>query len=107
MLHQEMKAYNQLFYDKFLFYYYNALVINYSKTDKQKETAEKNIKVVETKIMEAELNISTITSKSNYSDPRIIVQWAKKTETPIEQLYNKSQLTKFGWSMDTKSNWEF
>ena len=37
MLHQEMKAYNQLFYDKFLFYYYNALVINYSKTDKQKE----------------------------------------------------------------------
>lgn len=78
-----------------------------AKTDKQKETAEKNIKVMETKIMEAELNISTITSKSNYSDPRIIVQWAKKTETPIEQLYNKSQLTKFGWSMDTKSNWEF
>jgi len=37
MLHQEMKAYNHLFYDKFLFYYYNALVINYSKTDKQKE----------------------------------------------------------------------
>lgn len=78
-----------------------------AKTDKQKQTAEKNIKVMETKIMEAELNISTITSKSNYSDPRIIVQWAKKTETPIEQLYNKSQLTKFVWSMDTSSTWKF
>ena len=37
ILHNEMKAYNHLFYDKFLFYYFNALVINYSKTDKQKE----------------------------------------------------------------------
>lgn len=37
ILHNEMKAYNNLFYDKFLFYYFNALVINYSKTDKQKE----------------------------------------------------------------------
>jgi DNA topoisomerase-1 len=78
-----------------------------AKTDKQKETVEKNIKIMESKIMEAELNISTITSKSNYSDPRITVQWAKVTETPIEQLYNRSQLTKFVWSMDTALDWTF
>jgi hypothetical protein len=33
---KEMKAYNNMLYDKFLFYYYNSLVINYSKLDKKK-----------------------------------------------------------------------
>ena len=35
-LHQAMQEYNNLLYDKYLFYYYNSLVINYQVTDKRK-----------------------------------------------------------------------
>jgi len=35
-LHLAMKEYNNLLYDKYLFYYYNSLVINYQVTDKKK-----------------------------------------------------------------------
>src|ERR1035437_1091699 len=35
-LHREMKEYNKLLYDKYLFFYYNSLIINYSVLDKDK-----------------------------------------------------------------------
>lgn len=35
-LHQAMREFNNLFYNKYLFYYYNSLVINYQVTDKPK-----------------------------------------------------------------------
>lgn len=35
-LHFAMKEFNYLLYDKYLFYYYNSLVINYQVTDKKK-----------------------------------------------------------------------
>ena len=35
-LHQSMQEYDGLLFDKYLFYYYNSLVINYQVTDKQK-----------------------------------------------------------------------
>lgn len=35
-LGEEIKAYNNLLYDKYLFFYYNSLVINYSALDKPK-----------------------------------------------------------------------
>jgi tetratricopeptide (TPR) repeat protein len=35
-LHSAMREYDGLLYDKYLFYYYNSLVINYQVTDKQK-----------------------------------------------------------------------
>lgn len=35
-LHEAMKEYDGFLYDKYLFYYYNSLVINYSKSDKDK-----------------------------------------------------------------------
>lgn len=35
-LHQAMQEFNNLFYNKYLFYYYNSLVINYQVTDKPK-----------------------------------------------------------------------
>ena len=35
-LHKAMQEFDNLFYDKYLFYYYNSLVINYQVTDKQK-----------------------------------------------------------------------
>jgi len=36
ILGTEIKAFNQLLYDKYLFFYYNSLVINYSALDKKK-----------------------------------------------------------------------
>jgi hypothetical protein len=36
LLGAEIKAFNQLFYDKYLFFYYNSLVINYTALDKKK-----------------------------------------------------------------------
>ena len=49
-LHRAMKEYSSMLYDKYLFYYYNTLVINYSKTNKRKELEvlsemEKNQKI--------------------------------------------------------------
>lgn len=35
-LHRAMKEYDGMLYDKYLFYYYNSLVINYSQLDKSK-----------------------------------------------------------------------
>lgn len=35
-LHSAMKEFNNILYDKYLFYYYNSLVINYQATDKKK-----------------------------------------------------------------------
>ena len=39
MLHDAMLEHNKLLYDKFLFFYYNSLVINYSVLDKDKAIA--------------------------------------------------------------------
>lgn len=36
LLFKSMQEYNNMLYDKYLFYYYNSLVINYSQLDKQK-----------------------------------------------------------------------
>ncbi|HEX5003624.1 MAG TPA: hypothetical protein VFW78_14115 [Bacteroidia bacterium] len=36
LLHNAMEEYNKVLYDKYLFFYYNSLVINYSKLDKHK-----------------------------------------------------------------------
>ncbi len=49
-LHTAMKEFGNMLYDKYLFYYYNTLVINYSKTNKRKELEvlvemEKNQKI--------------------------------------------------------------
>lgn len=36
LLHQAMKEYDGFLYDKYIFYYYNALVLNYAEKDKDK-----------------------------------------------------------------------
>lgn len=76
-------------------------------TEKQKASAQKSIDLQKTKLEEAEHNISTSTSKVNYLDPRITVSWCKKGEVPIEKIYNKTQLGKFVWAMETSSDWKF
>ncbi len=78
-----------------------------STTPKQKQTAQKSIDLNLAKLEEAEENISTSTSKVNYMDPRITVGWCKKSGMLLERLYNKTQLRKFIWSMDTPSTWKF
>lgn len=76
-------------------------------TDKQKATAQKNIDATKVKLEEAEQNISTGTSKGNYLDPRIAVAWCKMNEMPIEKIYNKTNLKKFIWALETPSDWQF
>jgi len=76
-------------------------------TDKQKATVQKSIDLQEMKLIEAKENISLSTSKVNYLDPRITVSWCKKGDTPIEKIYNKTQLKKFVWAMSTDPKWKF
>ncbi|XP_061353179.1 DNA topoisomerase 1 alpha-like [Gastrolobium bilobum] len=47
------------------------------------------------------------TSKINYLDPRITVAWCKRHEVPIEKIFNKSLLAKFGWAMDVDPDFRF
>jgi DNA topoisomerase IB len=78
-----------------------------SKTSKQKQAADKTIKLNEAKLEEAQFNISTSTSKVNYLDPRVTVSWCKQAQVPIEKIYNKTQLVKFIWAMETPGDWKF
>ena len=73
----------------------------------QKERIERSIKTQEGKLRETEKNVATSTSKVNYNDPRITVAWAKRVQMPIEKLYNKTQLQKFVWAMETPADWRF
>lgn len=78
-----------------------------AKTEAVKKRIQKSITLNRSKLDEAKHNIATSTSKVNYLDPRITVSWAKKCEVPIEKLYNKTQLKKFVWAMETDQNWDF
>jgi len=78
-----------------------------AKTEKQQAAVQKSIEIAEAKLEESEHNISLATSKVNYIDPRIVVSWCKKSEMPIEKIYNKSQLKKFVWSMSNETDWQF
>jgi len=48
--------------------------------------------------------ISLGTSKLNYLDPRISVQWCKTHEVPIEKVYTKTHREKFRWAIDMIMN---
>lgn len=78
-----------------------------STTEKQKASAKKSLETQAAKLEEAKHNIALGTSKLNYLDPRISVVWAKKSGTPIEKIYNKTQLKKFVWAMDAGLDWRF
>jgi DNA topoisomerase-1 len=47
------------------------------------------------------------TSKINYMDPRITVAWCKRSEVPIEKVFNKGLLAKFPWAMEVEPDWAF
>jgi len=76
-------------------------------TEKQKASAQKSIDIQEGKLEQASGNISLSTSKVNYIDSRIVVSWCKKHDVAIEKIYNKNQLQKFIWAMETPHNFRF
>jgi DNA topoisomerase-1 len=78
-----------------------------AKTDSQKRLTQKAIDMAKVKLIEAQENISTGTSKLNYLDPRISIAWAKKVGLPIEKIYNARTAKKFVWAMDSPSTWRF
>ncbi|XP_062195370.1 DNA topoisomerase 1 beta-like [Phragmites australis] len=80
------------------------------------ELIEKKIAVAEAKIEKMEMekkikeDLKTValgTSKINYLDPRITVAWCKRHEVPIEKIFNKSLIAKFGWAMDVDPEFRF
>ncbi|KAJ1267320.1 hypothetical protein BS78_07G047000 [Paspalum vaginatum] len=80
------------------------------------EAIEKKISTLESKIEKMEMDkkikedLKTValgTSKINYLDPRITVAWCKRHEVPIEKIFNKSLLSKFGWAMDVDPDFRF
>ena len=80
------------------------------------EAIEKKISQIETKIEKMEMDkktkedLKTValgTSKINYLDPRITVAWCKTHEVPIEKIFSKTILAKFGWAMDVEPDFRF
>lgn len=90
-------------------------VLNHKKmpTIKQQEKIEemkKEIKLsgknknkkLELELLENKGNISSITSKQNYIDPRLMIEWAKNNDVRIEKIMNKNMIDKFRWAMNIK-----
>jgi len=86
------------------------------KKNSPPEQIEKKIAAIETKIEKMEMDkkikedLKTValgTSKINYLDPRITVAWCKRHEVPIEKIFNKTLLAKFGWAMDVDPEFRF
>ncbi|KAM3390362.1 hypothetical protein ACQJBY_012142 [Aegilops geniculata] len=80
------------------------------------EVLEIKISRIETRIKEMDMTktnreeLKTValgTSKINYLDPRITVAWCKTHEVPIEKIFSKTILAKFGWAMDVDPNFRF
>lgn len=81
------------------------------KTKSSKEKVEKTkqkIKSLKTKKnLKVELkNISLGTSKVNYIDPRITVDFMKKNKIPLEKVFSKTLIEKFNWAM-SEDDFEF
>merc|ERR1711976_204382 len=47
------------------------------------------------------------TSKINYMDPRITISWCKRFNIPVENIFNRSLISKFGWAMKTTQSFIF
>ncbi|OEL32456.1 DNA topoisomerase 1 [Dichanthelium oligosanthes] len=80
------------------------------------DSIQKKIATLESKIEKMEMDkkikedLKTValgTSKINYLDPRITVAWCKRHEVPIEKIFNKSLMAKFGWAMDVDPEFRF
>ncbi|CAM0952309.1 unnamed protein product [Alopecurus aequalis] len=77
---------------------------------------ENKISCIETRIEKMDItkrnkeDLKTValgTSKINYLDPRITVAWCKSYEIPIEKIFSKAIIAKFGWAMDVAPDFRF
>lgn len=84
-----------------------AILMDVSSSVAKKQKAHERLGQLALSKREKEQNVSIITSKVNYIDPRIVVAWAKRVEYPIEKIYNASHLQKFRWAVETMSTWTF
>lgn len=54
------------------------------------------------------MDISASTSLTNYIDPRLVVSWAKTTDTQISKIYTATLQNKFRWAIDTTPpDWDY
>ena len=83
--------------------------INLVKEDKAKETKKSKISKLNNKLkklkakkeLKLELkNISLGTSKINYIDPRITIDWIKKHDFPVEKIFSETLRDKFKWAFE-------
>ena len=86
------------------------------KRNQNPEALEKKLATTKQKMDKMRLDMSvkddlkTValgTSKINYMDPRITVAWCKRHDVPIEKVFNKSLLSKFGWAMEVDPSFRF
>ena len=47
------------------------------------------------------------TSKLNYNDPRITVEWCKLNEMPIEKVFAANVRDKFPWAMESNKKFKW
>jgi DNA topoisomerase-1 len=52
-------------------------------------------------------DIALGTSKLNYNDPRITVEWCKMNEVPIERVFAAAVRDKFPWAMETSTQFKW
>jgi len=79
------------------------------RLEKQLEMLILRIAAAKNQLIDRDENKTTAlgTSKINYIDPRISVAWCKRSDVPLEKIFNKSLRDKFKWAMSVPSNWEF
>ena len=59
------------------------------------------------KMKEELKTVSLGTSKINYMDPRITVAWCKSFDVPVEKMFPRALLEKFGWAMEVEPEFRF
>ncbi|GFP92273.1 DNA topoisomerase 1 [Phtheirospermum japonicum] len=52
-------------------------------------------------------NLTRNISRLSYLDPRITFAWCKRNEVPIEKIFNKSLMAKFGWASDVDPGFRY
>ncbi|EGR32433.1 hypothetical protein IMG5_083110 [Ichthyophthirius multifiliis] len=79
------------------------------KTQEALEKIRKKINEEKNKKDNKEKNkeIALGTSKTNYNDPRISVNFCKKWDVPIEKVFPRTLCAKFVWAMETDLDWNF
>ncbi|AXN90922.1 DNA topoisomerase type 1B [Namao virus] len=70
--------------------------------DDQKKTSRQKLERLELKKKDLieNINLSITTSKTNYIDPRIGIEFLIQNKIPLEKVFSKTLLKKFKWAVD-------